>query len=113
MYTSLVEWIEPHTLGTGYWRITDPQHPNFEENWNLTHAAGSFTEPPRLTVTTHVPSLLSDPTLSPFTAARRTDHMSSDSSTPREEDNSDESSLEQVQVDDPVLVAQLQHGLDI
>jgi hypothetical protein len=63
VYTSLVKRIEPHTLGTGYWGITDPQHPNFEENWNLTHAAGSSTEPPRLTITTYIPSLLSDPTL--------------------------------------------------
>jgi hypothetical protein len=58
--------------------------------------------------------LLSDPTLSPFTVARPpTDAASSDSSsTPREKNNSDEPSLELPQADDPVLVAQLQHGLD-
>jgi hypothetical protein len=39
--------------------------------------------------------------------------MSSDSSTLREENNLDEPSPEQAQIDDPVLVAQLQHGLDI
>jgi hypothetical protein len=70
---------------------------------------------PTLTVSTQVPSLLSDPTLSPFTAARPpTDTTSSDSSsTPREENNSDKPSSESPQADDPVLVAQLQHGLDI
>jgi hypothetical protein len=51
----------------------------------------------------------------PFTAARPpTDTTSSDSSsTPREKNNLDEPSPESPQADDPVLVAQLQHGLDI
>jgi hypothetical protein len=124
-YTSLGECIEPHTQGTGYWRITDPQHPDHDEYWSISGsqnpnyatqlAASSSTAAPTLTVSTQVPSLLSDPTLSPFTAARPpTDAASSDStSTPREENNSDEPSSEQAQADDPVLVAQLQHGLDI
>jgi hypothetical protein len=70
---------------------------------------------PTLTVSTQVPSLLSDLTLSSFTTARPpTDTTSSDSSsTPREENNSDEPSSESPQADDPVLVAQLQHRLDI
>jgi hypothetical protein len=68
-----------------------------------------------LTVSTQVPLLLSDPTLSPSTTVRPPiDTASSDSSnTPREENNSDEPSPESPQADDPVLVAQLQHGLDI
>jgi hypothetical protein len=125
MYTSLGECIEPHMQGTGYWCITDPQHPDHDEYWSISGsqnpnytaqlAASSSTAMPTLTVSTQVPSLLSDPTLSLFTAARpRTDITSSDStSTLREENNSDEPSPEQVQEDDPVLVAQLQHGLDI
>jgi hypothetical protein len=70
---------------------------------------------PTLTVSIQVPSLLSDLTLSPFTAARPpTDAASSDSSsTSREENNSDEPSPESPQADNSVLVAQLQHRLDI
>jgi hypothetical protein len=106
-YTSLGEHIEPHTQGTGYWCITDPQHSDHDEYWSISGsqnpnyatqlATSSSTAVPTLTVSTQVPSLLSDPTLSPFTAARPpTDAASSDStSTPREENNSDEPSPEQ------------------
>jgi len=58
--------------------------------------------------------LSSDPTLSPFVTARVSSDSDSDSSsTPREEQGSDDPSPEQLHPEDPVLTAQLQYGLDI
>jgi hypothetical protein len=58
--------------------------------------------------------LSSDPTLSPFVTARvSSDSDSGSSSTPREEQGSDDPSPEQLHPEDPVLTAQLQYGLDI
>src|SRR5450756_1564856 len=106
------ERIEPHTQGTGYWYITDPQHPQYAQY--IEQLQGSSATAPTLSVTTNVPPLSSDPTLSPFVTARVSSDPDSDSSsTPREEQGSDDPSPEQLYPEDPVLTAQLQYGLDI
>jgi hypothetical protein len=113
-YTSLAARTEPHTEGTGYWYLSDPQHPLHSEYIASLQGSTSTAPAPTLSVTTNVPSLSSDPTLSPFVTARVSSDSDSDSSsTPREGQGSDDPSPEQLHPEDPVLTAQLQYGLDI
>jgi hypothetical protein len=49
-FISLSNRIKPHTQGTGYWRTTDPEHPNY--NWFELLAEPSTSTAPTLTVDT-------------------------------------------------------------
>ena len=66
-------------------------------------------------MTQNLPSLLGEPSLSPFIAARSPEakDSSSDTASPPEAPEPEEPSPEEAQPDDPILEAQLQYGLDI
>ena len=125
-YTSLEERIEPHTRGTGYWKLSepqhfwhqlDPQHPHYNQYVALAEEERQEelqASAPVLTLATqNLPSLAGEPSISPFITARNitADYSSSGTATPP--GTPDEPSPEEAQPDDPILEAQLQYGLDI
>src|SRR5882762_10107390 len=127
-FTSLEERIEPHTEGTGYWKLSEPQHPwrqlDPEHPHYSQYAALAEEElqeelraaAPVLTLATHnLTALSGEPSISPFIATRNvaTDDSSSGTATPPGTPEEQEPSPEEVQPDNPVLEAQLQYGLDI
>jgi len=61
--------VEPYKYGTGYWDITDHQHPDYQGNVCALYRETVTTELPVLSLDTEgVSTLTGDPTLSPFFA---------------------------------------------
>ena len=116
---SLADHIKPGRKGTGYWLITDPQHPDYDPNY-IPHLdlpeASTSAAPPLEIQTEELPGPLSeDPEVSPFIFARAAPKSSSSGKTDSQEGSTEfqKDSPEQDLQKDPVLVAQVQFRLDI
>ena len=59
-YTSLSDCITPNTLETGYWHITNPQHPNYQP----------VTSTSTLAIGIPIATFTADPTVSSFITAQ-------------------------------------------
>jgi len=116
-FTTLEDRIKPGREGTGYWLITDPQHPDYDPNYvpHLDPSVASTSTAPPLEIQTEelAGPLSEDPEVSPFISARAAPKSSSSGKTDSQEGSIEEDSPEQDPCEDPVLVAQIQFGLDI
>jgi hypothetical protein len=114
-YTTSADRIEPHTRGTGYWHITDHQHPDYQP------VASTST----LTVEIPQDTLRTDPAISPFVTARSIKSSESGSETTGSSNTTSSGSnkptahpspLEQrvlAPLEEATLAAQVEHVLDI
>ena len=118
-FTCLNDCIEPETEGTGYWRITDPQHPQYTAPPQHPPLPFSAAGPSRLSERVRTPTPI-------LTTPREPRHISLEEDEPSPypafADNPDlspesprdahlASTFEQQQ--EEVLVAQFQHVLDV
>ena len=104
-YTALEDCIEPNTLGTGYWRATDPQHPDYNE-----------VSTSQLRLDIPETELRRDPAISPFVTARQSDSNSSGSESTSPETGENEPTAHPTPIEpsvEQVLITQFQHVLDI
>ena len=102
-YISHEDCIEPYSHNTGYWRITDPEHPEHVPE-ELPPVAGPST----LTVPRRRAETLESVELSPFQTAPNPEHDHSD---PEDEYYKPQTSTTEQATD--VLAAQFQHVLDL
>ena len=102
-YISHEDHIEPYSHNTGYWRITDPEHPeHISEELPLVAGPSTLTVPRRRAET------LESVELSPFQTAPNPEHDHSD---PEDEYYEPQTSTTEQATD--VLAAQFQHVLDL
>ena len=101
-YTSKEDHIDPYSNNTGYWRITDPEHPDHIPE-ELPHIASSSTAgPSTLSVPRQCTETLESVELSPFRSAPNPDV---------EQDHEPQSSVAEATTE--VLATQFQHILDL
>ena len=104
-FTTQEDRIHPNTQGSGYWRITDPQHPDYNK---------ASTSQLRLDIPET--ELRRDPAISPFVTARQPESDSSGSDSASPETGENEPTAHPTPIEPPVeqvLIAQFQHVLDI
>ena len=123
-FTSLDDRIEPYTEGTGYWRLTDPQHPGYMlEPLASTSTRGLLIYTQPLAGPSPSPEL---PATSPFVTAASSQHQTrSPSPETSPEDNAPSSESPETLAptaapsarlspqEQTVLAAQFRHVLDI